>query len=576
MSKNYKEIGTLNVGTEFEEFKALVQPNFDTETFRNPFYYIAETDMLVKDEHLDEAKAILEKAIGANSKSIAAHVRLFEVAIESGQAVQNKLKSALKDVIFINFENKDGGKAYLETARKHLKQACDGLDEEIKYIDGNFSGDKFATVLKHGAAASKTKPKSTNFPLMQHISSRFTILTFYFDHFKELHDQLATMENAFIRSRITNYFDDPKDAAVKSSMMRSELNDLSALGLDVTYSLQEMRDVPVAVLNIARVQIAAGLAALTGSFLFPPAAYVAVNIAGTMISEGITDIIASLVNQSGENIDWQDRVKEKVMNYSIAIFTSIFDFTDISQAYKLFLIAMNIVKATENLLEQCARFKKVTAQIHDVSSTFDRGVGEVITVDGVDSLDKLAQNKDVQEFSKVLSKIFEMLDIKCDELVKSEMDRSCLVMASKWRLIEILVDMNTDGIDRFGVDFGQFLAKMIKGKKGSPEELERMIASVPVKEFCESLKIELMKENEEHDFGIYNDVKLDYTAEHIFQRVYLKVKVSLTENDEKFTAASLTLLVEAYETLGLSFGVSKKNFNDKFKELLKVHHPSVP
>jgi FMN-dependent NADH-azoreductase len=67
------------------------------------------------------------------------------------------------------------------------------------------------------------------------------------------------------------------------------------------------------------------------------------------------------------------------------------------------------------------------------------------------------------------------------------MNRECLVKATQERLIEILVDMNSDSMDRFASNLGDFFVKAYKEKKKN-DEIERELEKVPVGDLREPEK----------------------------------------------------------------------------------------
>lgn len=108
--------------------------------------------------------------------------------------------------------------------------------------------------------------------------------------------------------------------AAATDSKQQQVNELRDIGCDVFYTLKDVRDASSEVIYLAQAQIGAGIGALVTSLAVPPALSILGNLAGTLIAEGISDVVAELLSKDDNGVNWKIYAGGKA-TYGIAVVT---------------------------------------------------------------------------------------------------------------------------------------------------------------------------------------------------------------------------------------------------------------
>ena len=223
------------------------------------------------------------------------------------------------------------------------------------------------------------------------MKSRLACLLTYSANLDGLTEQLNSSQGLTIQKKIYNYLNESDDAQVKKNITNSEINELDFTGLNEIYSLREVFDVPPEIITGAQVQIGLGLAALAAGIAFPPALFICAPLAGTLISEGICDIIIELISKGETEYDWKEHVKSKCISYGISIVT----------------MGLSAVATSTKLLNQAAKLcrgmSKMFARSPFIRNMFNKMVN--LLEKSIEKLEKLKKlSKGLVVYDKTITK----------------------------------------------------------------------------------------------------------------------------------------------------------------------------
>ncbi|KAG5679169.1 hypothetical protein PVAND_008759 [Polypedilum vanderplanki] len=577
--QDYKNVENLTTELEFEKFKAVVKSNLDNKIYRNPFYYLEEAEQAIAEKEFKKAKEILQKALNQNSNYTdllyGAHIKLFEISIEEGDALMDRFKTTLSKVAFYGYIiDQDAKREYKWNAIKYLKKAQDGLQKEIDFINNNIINDqnsmneKFSLVisnkisyeLKEEESNRETREISENNEnlMFKHILLRLYALKTFQQHCKLFEDQLRSMSNAIIKSRIPQYFKDFKpesrdEKLQKDSLLSNELNELGMLGLGVVYSLQEVYDAHPAVIAAAQAQILSGLAALGIGLAFPPSLSIMGRIAGALISEGISDIVIELITKMGTEYNVVNHIKEKAISYGIAIATA--GLSTIVTCTKILSKAVYILRNVASVLRKCPIMKTLCTKIAAYLEGRAAKIALVILQKGlinknVTTLRQITMTVAAESLqdamftvvsekitTKVLEETLESLKPKLkqqnESKVREKIPRNLLEKLSVSKLNEILVNLSTESaVEAIGnvakeIGFGIMRVQRSWAMKITTLALDSIITTsnltTGISKYCDSLKVKLTTENRNDDGNYSTDFKYDVVSTHISEYMYSQI-----------------------------------------------------
>jgi len=150
---------------------------------------------------------------------------------------------------------------------------------------------------------------------------------------------------------------DPNQQKLKELISDKDVFELNNIGMGCIYGLKEIHDVSEETIESAQAQILSGIALQATCLLFPPALAVCGPISGTLISEGISDIITALMNQGVQEFNKKDYKKSKIISYGIALVTM--GIGAIMSSTKILSKVMNTCRNLASKLRSCKRFKTV-------------------------------------------------------------------------------------------------------------------------------------------------------------------------------------------------------------------------
>lgn len=172
-SQDKKDKKNLNVANSFGEFlnsqktqKIIKNKNVS----HNPYYGIRLAEHLIKNGHYDDAKKNLDNALnvaGSNKDLLySLYLKYFDICIEGGNAIQDRINRAIGDVFMLSHVKND---SYKEDAKKYLLLAQAGIQKEIDYVNTE---------------------KNKN-PFIAHFGRRFVVLDVFENNIQQLFDQLT-------------------------------------------------------------------------------------------------------------------------------------------------------------------------------------------------------------------------------------------------------------------------------------------------------------------------------------------------------------------------------------------------
>lgn len=407
-------IESKNLDAEFEDFKRVASGILDSkEISHNPYYSISQAENYLKANKLEESAKCLDHAIALSKKGnsdilTSAYIKRFEVAMNSGSPLLERVYRALSFNIYKKDEN------YKVEALSALQNAEKAISTEIQYLKSNIIGDEkepennranidFMNILL---------PNENGSLLVKHLSSRYYALNVFCQQIQSLQRQIQDSGNKglYIRSRVSNYYKDLKpvlnsEKAIKEAITDATLTELAHTGVDTTYVLSEVHDVPDETLYGAYAQIGAGLAMLVGGLLFPLAMPFVAPGAGVLISEGITDIVIELISKGEEGFNAREYIKGKLISYGISILT--LGFGAIASCIKMLNKAIQSFRALTTILKNSKHFKafstKVASRIGKISSSLEnmKHIAEFKKMNKIDQLNHLRKLDAAKDISKL-------------------------------------------------------------------------------------------------------------------------------------------------------------------------------
>ncbi|BFD45684.1 MAG: hypothetical protein DMENIID0002_03300 [Rickettsia endosymbiont of Sergentomyia squamirostris] len=437
--QDFKGVGLTKerVQKEFEVFKLEAKEIIGGTIKHNPYYSVKQAEsFLQSDNKTEEALKSLMHAIHiSNNPEIlySAHVKLFEVAIEKGGQLMERFKAAVAAVFFIKVTKDE---TYKENGLEHLKAAKCALEKEIHYI---------SSLLTQESDLNKVLIRfedGQENPFLKHLSSRLTCLHTYLNNIDGLSKQITGSNEqtedgqsipavakikggVAIGSRVADYLkklDLKKDQEkkLKESITDSEVSELGFVGLDAICALKEVHDAHPEVISRAQGQIAGGFASLAIGFAFPPALSVCGPIAGTLISEGICDIVMELISKGDSEFSEAEYAKGKVISYGISI--AIMGINAIATSMKVLSEASKACKALSEILRKSPFMKticeKVANQIDKLGKWFDKlhleQFNKLGTVKQLEHLEKLQKAGKLEELKHLgdIAKLNELQHLK--------------------------------------------------------------------------------------------------------------------------------------------------------------------
>ena len=149
----------------------------------------------------------------------------------------------------------------------------------------------------------------------------------------------------------------------------AETTDLANVGLNIIYSIKPVRKFREEIIEASLGLIGGGVAALCVGLAFPPSFPFMASVAGTLISEGIIDIVMELlVGSDGGAVDY---IKQKVFTIGMSILT--FGLSSVLQVAKVARAAIKICRQFMRLAQKTKIFKllgdKTTATIKKIDSS---------------------------------------------------------------------------------------------------------------------------------------------------------------------------------------------------------------
>lgn len=341
---------------DFGRFKAEASEILNGKIKHNPYYCIKQANAYIDNDKEKEAKETLENAISMSTNSqilYPAHLKLFELAMESGKQLTERFNKAMASLIFIPYKKDE---KYKDDAKKHLANAQKAIKVETDYLTSLFQAEDFKSII--------WEPEEKNF-LLKHLNSRLSCLLAYSENLESLNEQLKSNHGLAIQKKIYNYLSECDDAEVKANIINSEISELDFIGLNEIYSLREVFDVAPEIIMGAQIQIGLGLAALAAGIAFPPALPICAPLAGTLISEGISDIVVELVSKGETDYSWKEHLKSKCISFGISIVTM-----------GISAIATS-VKILNQAAKLCRGMSKVFAKSQFMRSQFEKMVARL-------------------------------------------------------------------------------------------------------------------------------------------------------------------------------------------------------
>ncbi|CAH2001951.1 unnamed protein product [Acanthoscelides obtectus] len=249
-------------------------------------------------------------------------------------------------------------------------------------------------------------------------------------------------------SRIPDHFSkfepqNDEESKIKNVVGNCELSELAATGANITYALRQVHDVCPGIVNGARIQISGGIALFATGCCFPPAQIVTSSLSGTMITEGICDIVFELINMNSDGqFNKQAYVKSKVISYGISLLTM--GINALLQCPKILNAAKKACRWISTTLRRCPYLKGVceylATKIDQLHTWFDRM--EVLTkFSKMSDAEKLKYYKELKKSKNLTEltylgknlqeiRILEETGIRINELTRFEKCLSSLQQVS--------------------------------------------------------------------------------------------------------------------------------------------------
>ncbi|EFA05253.1 uncharacterized protein LOC103313326 [Tribolium castaneum] len=385
-SRNFHMI-TQSVDEVFGEFLGEAEYIIKGEVKHNPFYSIALADHYLENNKKAKARSELLKVVssGANHTELlaGAHLKMFELAIASGNQTWHKIRKALAKVLFIDVQKNT---LYKKNALKQLGHANAAITTEIDFIESWLQSPDFERIL----------PKD-NF--LKQVNSRLYCLKIQKGNIEELVKQIEEAGDDGVdfggkaQSTVGNYR--KMDKSSKEIVGETELSELQAVGIDALYTLRTVKDVPDYVIHAAQGQIGAGIAALAAGLFFPPIFPIMSPLGVTLISEGIIDIVFALFE---DNPEFKDFMKGKAVSYGIALVT--FGLSAIAQSIKIITKALSFFRKLATFLRKSSYLKGLSAKLAKVVDKLANKMERLLDVAKFNKLTRSQQLSQLKELQK--------------------------------------------------------------------------------------------------------------------------------------------------------------------------------
>jgi preprotein translocase subunit SecA len=419
--KNFKaaNIANTNPKQEFEKFLNKAHPIINGTISHNPFYCIGLAEYYLEENYREQASEVLKHAVemtGTDNYELLAglHLKLFELAIMSGEEVMSRFKKATINVFYVGVSKDE---YYKRKALKQLKHAKAAIEKEINYIE------EYLTV-----SENKKNPDFENILLddneenlfLKHIYSRLYCLQMHNGNIDHLIKQIDTTSggldfNGKAPTTLQNF--EKMSGGSQLKVANSELSELKSIGVDTIYALKEIHDIPNVIIYTAAGQISAGIAALTVGFIFVPVFPIMSGIAGTLISESIMDIVMELISNGCSEFDQKDFIKSKFISYGISLIT--FGISAVTQAVKILSKAVSFCRKLSTFLRKSTYLKglcnKLAKIVDKLGNVFEMKLitaqfNKLTKAQQLDELVKLKQMGSLDKFQQLggLDKLSEL------------------------------------------------------------------------------------------------------------------------------------------------------------------------
>lgn len=373
---NINNIQETTPQKQFDEFLSNARNIIEGTISHNPFYSIGLADYYLEKNKKSSALRELNHALslsGENTELLAgAHLKLFEVAIGSGNQTWEKVKKAIAKVFFINVQKNS---QYKKNALLQLEKAKTFIKKEIDYLE-NFLDQKIIQ--------EKSKNK-----FLQQIHSRLYCLNIHDGNIKELIDFINAEDsgidfNGKAETNLNNF--QKMSEETENYVSKNELNELKSVGIDSLYSLRYVKDVPDYVIHVAQGQIIGGIAALAAGLVFPPILPFMSSLGVTLITEGIIDIVFALI---GDSPEVKDLIKDKAISYGVSLVT--FGISAIAQSIKILTKALSIFRKLSSFLKKSKYLKGLCTKLAGYVDNIANKIEDLLKVAKFNKLTKAEQ-----------------------------------------------------------------------------------------------------------------------------------------------------------------------------------------
>ncbi|KAJ3651894.1 hypothetical protein Zmor_017898 [Zophobas morio] len=407
--KNFKvkTIANTTPQQEFENFLNDARSIIDGTISHNPHYCVGLGDHYLEKNDRAGATRVLNHAIEMGGEQnyellTGAHMKLFELAIQSGDQLRERFKKAVAKIFFVDVQKNE---EYRRTAKKHLDHARASIRKEIDYIE---------SCLKNGNPDfERILQQQDNNLFLKHIYSRLFCLKVHDGNIEELLKMVQNLSggvdlNGKAPTNLENFLKMSDDPQVKNSLTSWEIAELRSIGVDALYSLKEIHDVPDVVIYTSIGQIIAGIAALCAGLAFLPIFPIMSSIAGTLISEGIIDIVMQIITQGATEFDSTDFLKGKFISYGVSLLS--FGISAITQSVKILSKAVSFCRKLSSFLRKSKYLKNLCRHLANFVDKIGDKLQKMLTVakfnklsaaDQLDELQKLRNAGNTQMFEKL-------------------------------------------------------------------------------------------------------------------------------------------------------------------------------
>ncbi|XP_068902504.1 uncharacterized protein [Tenebrio molitor] len=436
--KNFKaaNIANTNPKQEFEKFLDEARPIINGTISHNPFYCIGLVDHYLEGNSRSQALEVLKHAVemsGTDNYELLAglHLKLFELAIMSGEEVMGRLKKTMFKIFFIPISRNEH---YKDEALIQLKHAKVAIQKEISYIE------EYLTVNANPDFENILLDDNGKNLFLTHINSRLYCLRLHNGNIEELIKQIETSSGGLDFSgkaptTLENF--DNMNCGSQLKVTNSELTELQSIGIDTIYALKEIHDIPSVKIYAAVSEISGGIALLCVGLCFFPVYPIMSAIAGTLISEGVMDIVMELISNGCSEFDQKDFIKGKFISYGISLIT--FGIGAVTQAVKILSKAVSFCRKLSTFLRKSTYLKelcnKLANLVDKLGNVFEMKLvtaqfNKLTKAEQLDELVKLKQMGSFDKFQQLggLDKLSQLQKLKqtgkLGELARSQLLRN--------------------------------------------------------------------------------------------------------------------------------------------------------